>query len=535
MKVSFLLIMLVSILLHIAPYAHAATLFMASNGRDYGKCTQTSPCASLHYAFRLMVSGDTLMIDDGEYTDAANSIDQQHVPPSGRPMALTTIRAKNIPGLDGVPSNQPLKVKFTGNARFNCDNRTDAKYIKFWGIRWNGIATYKGMEHIYFKQVASQGIYDGNTAAVAILSKYCLLEDVVAFGKGRYKILFYDPDRGGPMATPGDNICRRCIVRQDWACRNDPGSESQNIAGFASYYNRGTALLNTIVLDSDLPNYWQSPSQELAGAYYQPMDNGSHNLTIKGSIVLNIAMGALNLRRSSSGTVIRDLAVVRAAGGLGLQGAADVDRVTIANIGTNSFSYRSNTQKSTVLGPEDGISSFTDAASTIRNSIVFNTQGHGLSRGGFAADYINVFSNMGGNNSNIRHLYTTNPLLNGLKYPVRIEPGTPLSRAGAGGAQIGARIVNRLGADGTFKGDPNWDTEQGPLWPWPLEDWVQAEMRTMDPVIGGDVMPAASRGFAAPGQSLTKYIWESLGNKLPAENVKSIGKNNPFSTTLQGK
>jgi len=60
------------------------------------------------------------------------------------------------------------------------------------------------------------------------------------------------------------------------------------------------------------------------------------------------------------------------------------------------------------------------------------------------------------------------------------------------------------------------------LWPWPMEDWIKAELAAMPATINGDTMPTAARGFATgtslggATQTLTRYIWESLGNVIPA-------------------
>jgi hypothetical protein len=71
-----------------------------------------------------------------------------------------------------------------------------------------------------------------------------------------------------------------------------------------------------------------------------------------------------------------------------------------------------------------------------------------------------------------------------------------------------------MGVDGTFYGDTGYNTDTGTvLWPWPNETRIKSDMAAGTNDAGG---------FAAPGNdawgqpiTLTRYIWESLGNKIP--------------------
>jgi len=499
---------------------YATDRFMATTGADSGDCSsEASPCLTLQYAMINMSGGDTLYIEDGNYTSSGNTIDQFNVPPSGEPGAFTVIRAKNIPCQNGTSCDQPLRVAFSGNAKFQCTNNNKVStYVKFFGIRWNGISTYTGWDHIYFKQVASQGVVDGNSATITIAGQNNLLEDVIAFGKGRYKLLFYDISRESQTNGDGNNICRRCVVRHDWAMRDD--SSPQPIAGIASYYNRGTACLNCIVIDSDTPSEWQDNPTELSGAFYQPVDSGTHAFIVKGSLVINTALSVLANTSGSTGNIIKDVVGIKTAGGFFLRGQTDVDNVTLVDVGVNNFTYRSTTQESKVLGRDDGKKLYSgDGPVSLDNSIISDTADDGVDGKGVASNNINMFQ-IGGSNyvgsTQASNLITTDPLLTGLKHPVRIEAGSTLATQGSGGGRIGANIVNKLGVDGTFKGNTNWDTEQGTLWPWPLEAWIKAEMKTSEYTTDAD------RGFCAAGTALyggnitlTSYIWEFLGNPCP--------------------
>ena len=513
---------IICLMLVLSSSAYAVDRYMATTGVNAGACDdENAPCLSLQYVMNQMQGGDTLYIEDGVYTGTSNRIWQFDVPPAGSPGNYTTIRAKNIPCQDGMPCNTPLKVKFTDGATFSAvaGNKVTS-YVKFWGIRWDNIGTYTGWDNIYFKQVASQGIYDGNSAAIGISGKNNLLEDVVAFGKGRYKFLFYD---SSSVLTPGNNLCRRCIARHDWSMRDD--SSPLPMAGFSSYFNRGTACVNCMVIDSDTPSEWMEVPTEISAAYYQPNDGGPHAMKIKGSIALNIAMGVASNRSGSTGHVIDDLAAAKVAGGLFLRGGSDVTNVTLRDVGVDNFTYRSDAQIQRVMGRNDALLNYGgDGPVTMQNSLFHDISGNVVNATSTTNNlaimgYNGVSYASGGSHSaplyDIASMSTQDDdfLSKNQPYLVRADATSDTNSLLAN--NIGATIMHPLGPDGTFQGDADWDTEQTdqPLWPWPLEEWVQAEMRTSEYTVD------ANRGFAANGETLTNYVWGFLGATPPPFDV----------------
>ena len=148
----------------------------------------------------------------------------------------------------------------------------------------------------------------------------------------------------------------------------------------------------------------------------------------------------------------------------------------------------------------------------LENSIICNYGGYGtLNVDDDYCDYYNNGSNyMGGSHTNE---ITINPTTNGLNYLCRIESGSTLKTAGSGGTYVGANITKKIGVEGTYYGQTGYDTvTANNLWPFPNEDIWGAKMRQYSN-FGGN----GSRGFCADGQTLTKYIWEYLGNTIPAE------------------
>ena len=94
-----------------------------------------------------------------------------------------------------------------------------------------------------------------------------------------------------------------------------------------------------------------------------------------------------------------------------------------------------------------------------------------------------------------------------LKYLLRIEEGSELKGSGYDKQDYGANVIARYGVDGSRYGDPGYNTlTTVSLWPWPNEDRIK-----------NDFSLSSKRGFCADGMTLTKYIWEYLGNKMPED------------------
>ena len=512
--------------------ANAAEVYMSTTGtRAAGKSIigdwKSANCYNnLQAAFLNMSSGDTLTIDDGVYEGASNTITGYIQPPSGTIGSFTVVRARNIPGNDGYPVAKRLNVELTGGI-FAQNGGIPGTYIKFWGIRFLLANTYTGWNDLYFKQCAFVGTTDGNSSAMGLGGANCLVEDCVFYGKGRYKVLFYDYTNSGRVAN---NLCRRCVARQDWAnggactapdCRNP-------IATFVSYDNKDDAFINCIDIDAGSPAaYWKVNAGEYDGAFYAPKHAGS-NMLVQGSISIGNPAG-LGSSTGTRGVVYQDDAGVNIGGGIFQKDGATITRVDLVNINSGLFTYGSGQAMSQFIPMIMGIGSYEGVVS-VSNSILLNliTPTKNLYYL-YTADHINPFNTPprdtahGGTMTNV---ITTDPMVNGLLYPVRIEIGSILKTAGSSGNQVGAQIVMKLGKDGAFKGDADWNTEQGPLWPWPLEEWIKAEMASMPDTIGGNAMPSPTRGFASPMAkrldgvnpvTLTSYIWESLGNPIPAD------------------
>lgn len=76
---------------------------------------------------------------------------------------------------------------------------------------------------------------------------------------------------------------------------------------------------------------------------------------------------------------------------------------------------------------------------------------------------------------------------------------------------------------GSLYGEPGWDAVTAEnLWPFPNEDIIRGKMRTYS-LHGAN----GKRGFCVDGQTLTKYIWEYLGNPIPNEVYADVSPGAP--------
>ena len=115
-----------------------------------------------------------------------------------------------------------------------------------------------------------------------------------------------------------------------------------------------------------------------------------------------------------------------------------------------------------------------------------------------------------------------------LKYIVRVESGSPLAGAGQGGADIGADIKNIVGASGSLWGDTGYNADTGvPMWPFPNEALIRSKMAAYN---GYSINGA--RGFCAGTTTLTQYIWQYLGNNIPAQIYTLNAPSNLSATAL---
>jgi hypothetical protein len=132
----------------------------------------------------------------------------------------------------------------------------------------------------------------------------------------------------------------------------------------------------------------------------------------------------------------------------------------------------------------------------------------------------------------VSNTLTYNPATSGLLYLPRIEAGSTLKTAGPSKARIGADLTYQYGKSGTLWGEAGYNLLQdgtngqavAKLWPFPNEDVIKAKLAEYS-----NHGVKGARGFCAgtskdgTPQTLTKYIWEYLGNQIPSDIYGSTG------------
>ncbi len=512
--VAFVLALILT-LLGASGTAWAATRWGATTGSDDGNdCSkEASPCRSIRKGIGSMAGGDTLVIGDGTYTESIEGM------PSGTEAAYTTIRAANDWGVLIDGSDFPDTFQFGIGVE-------SKHHVAIRGIRVkmsqtaenNAPIVVVSSDHVKIQRCAgSHAPTSGNAATFGIgpQSAYVLVEESYAFGGGRYQFLVYQSEH--------------VVVRRSVA-RNDHWTGTLQCAGFVNYDSLNTAWQNNIALDSDTANC----SGRLYGGFWNEnktdyAPDTSQELT--GNIVLNVnAFYSGNLDWGISGTrKITDMIIWGSSGGYHAdQGPGDTARITATRMTLGALSGTYNGANGNA-GSGTGFSVYGQVENTLTSSLLVDCKSVGVAD--HTSSDFNVFSgngtNYGGqrratpgpNDRSTENNSAIDAYASGLRYLPRIEDGSPLKTAGKDGGQVGAQVMAKVGVDGTLHGEPGWDTvTTEPLWPFPNEDRIALDMGSYD----GPGAPG-KRGFATgtsldgSPQTLTKYVWEYLGNAIPFE------------------
>ena len=485
----------------------SATLYMGS-GETY---------TNLQAAMAAMSAGDTLIIRDGTYTGATNTINDSHLPPSGNSGVdgidntaddvYTTIRAENHGSVlfdgEGI---QPAMVSVLSTGT--------QKYIAFDGIGWCrsndeilwfwNYASYFKITNCFFFDSGINGLNSSSALYIAH-SNYILIEDCQSYGESGYGMIVRDSH---------NCILRRCVIRKDAA-------RSVRTSGISIYSCDGVEIQNCIIIDSDQTSYYTNITDSPYAIWLIDTNGPNTNIYVRGCIVLGWWRGAFYVEDDASTTgAIYDS--VFYDGGYGVW-----DR-------SNNF-----TIQNTIVGSmsESGWSGFSSMYSVV-NSMSFGITGYGI-KTDTTHDYCLFYNNSLGNfysdTSAATHDFCSqnsneiNPLTSGLLYLTRIEDASTLKTGGESGGRIGPTILHEIGAAGTYYGDIGYNTTtETNLWPYPNEDVIKTKMTdyAWDDGSGGEPEVTGDRGFASSTAkqldgvsdvTLTSYIWEYLGNQMPAD------------------
>lgn len=484
---------------------------------------------NLQAAMAAMSSGDELIIRDGTYTGATNAIDSTHKPPSGPGTGtgdarFTIIRAEN-PGsvvFDGESTRNMLYLAGT-----SLEKPYNLNWIKFDGIEWTRAISTSGhvaemglADHLMFTRCGfSDAVGSGNPHNCLMINYLddSLFEDCYSYGNGNYNFMIYQ--------LCDNVIFRRCVARHDrYTLWDSP-------AAFACYSSGGDIVLqNCIVIDSDQYTYNTgsdgNPYPFRCWQIYDPWGNGT-KLQLTGCIALNnsglSAIVASSMQATSE--MHFDNCIVNwnsIAGGVVLtgDGTVDFDHCLLGKI--------SSTGKD-VYG-FDYIQHGLFAASNvydITNSIIedcTDADAYGLVYA--TSDYNCLWgntANYSGTSAGAHDIDDVDPEAGSLEYLIRVEGSSALDGAASDSGDIGPTITKQVGASGTLYGETGWDTvTETDLWPFPNEATIKSKFAAYSYDSGN---LTGARGFAAAGKqlngtddiTLTSYVWEYLGNEIPAD------------------
>ena len=458
-----------------------------------------------------MSGGDTLYIRDGVYTGDSNRI---HDVPSGSAGNYTRIYAENDWGVTiSNPTDFPAYLN-------------NSSYIEVRGVKFKDYTSLKvyvnSSNHIKIIRCSSDDNGGSSAGFLASNSSYVLFEECYKYGASRYA---FQVSAGGGSSSY--IIFRRCVVRWDYSDTIEPQ------ACFANYDQSYVYFQNCIAIDG-LDIRSQEVTYDGTKGFFTP--NGANQTHFQGCIALNL---------EGAGYWIEDSPVVNVT----LTNSVAWDCKNHANTATDGYPPRSFysrpgsgplTLNHCVFGQSNWTSRVVDsdlgAGDTLKNSIIANFSAMtDYAEDGFDTSiYNDYYGNSGGRNRNGglgANSLTTNPFTNSLKYLTRIESGSDLSGQADDGGDIGATILKKIGVSGALYGEAGWDTVTSDnLWPFPNEDILRADMKAWSKAAGsayaGSPAMSGDRGFCADGTTLTKYIWEYLGNAIPVE-IYGGGTNTP--------
>jgi hypothetical protein len=501
----FYMLVTLFVFLGISSVSSAATIWCnpANSGTEDG-LTKLTGYNTLHEALSAMSTNDTLIIANGDWRNMVNMyIDQNHKPPDGTGGNYSRVHAE---------TDWQVKLPYI---HIETTSSTTQGYLEFRGIVFDNKYIGTGTNHIQYHMHHTKFIrcgflahgLSGNSHATGFGSgdssrsknHHNLMEECIVWGSGRY--MFYS--KYGQY-----NIFRRCIARHDY---NAQGADQIfNLRAYACDYH---IYQNCISIDSDRIQYYSSPLYNESGGFWAGDSYGATGNEIHGCISIKDVHMSYYLAGAGSGDAVINNSV---ALDITVPGYTTLTAFVVKNdidvAATNILGIGA-------LGSgQDGYYKKKSGTLSMTDSIVKDVAEYGLN----ADSATNVNHYNAGNCLSPanwgRDPIGYDPEQNGLLYPVRIETGSTLETVGSGGGVCGPTILKKIGVSGTLYGEDGWDrvTDEA-LWPFPNEDKIKALMRTTVSGVSGEYGFCTGSSLDGSPQTLTKYIWEYLGNPIPSE------------------
>lgn len=485
-------------------------------------------------AMKAMVSGSTVIVEDGVYDGDLNLIGKTlggsvQQPPSGIATQYSSVIARN-----------PGRAVMTGTAEIKLTLGHEREYLAFKGFYVvNGQVSCYGYGHnrnddtrrhkfIKFMYCGCDG-EEKTSPFTAFRCDDILFESCYALGMGRYKIRSYE----------GENIvARRCTSRMDV-----PSFHGEPKGNYAWYSTLNVFAANNLAIDGDAERFCSGG--ELAGEFTTPTTSNNSSGVCHRSIQLNseYLFGNMDYQESNGGgdsdfeyhdCVSWDVRPYDRY--IMSWGSALFNKMTLGDVAprvppmdraVNSYLDNSRGITNSVI---HNISNVTNRFQNLKKESGHVTVGRTVERFGVEGNNITQFE---GNdiNSHVANTTSHDPFSNGLKYLPRLEKGSLLQQL-----MKGANVTTHLGRSGTMYGESGFDQETNvPMWPFPLEDIIKEKYSeysytgstytghyTNRVQTGTDTL-IGKRGFAVDGQNITNYVWEYLGSLAPPFRVAYDG------------
>jgi hypothetical protein len=499
-----------------ASAANAATYYVnGSSGSDSNTGASDKPVKTIGAGLKKLASGDTLIVADGTYYDQANFInDGLNAIPSGTASAYTTIRAanpfavriRNTGAKDGETDyyESPLRIRGTrivvDGFIFDLRDQSETPYVGEVG------GSYNKVTRSIFRR---QGVVDRYGGWMGVDGHHQLIEDVAGVGAARYGFF-----TGGPTSDANHIIFRRVVGRFDFSSSVEPKA---TFAGYGTDSGWGVHHIlfqNCIAIDGQRgPN----TGDVHYGAWYFPknLDVGQ----VVGSIALNNSVaysGMFVQELQGRSTLVSNSVSWGTIGASGIRwngtGSINIDHVTVGgNTGDAAFTTYNNSVTAPV----------TQSAFAQIGSVV---DGNGS---------VSFSNNAFDKSAQVKGSGTV--IMTGIKY-------LPDASRDTGMSNMGAVILKRIGRSGTFYDDAGYDevtTEN--LWPWPNEAIIKSVFAETNTPKSGNTPSTnnAIRGFTVATDqfgktmTLTRYIWQYLGNEIPADLYTAKTPNPPSNLAAQ--
>lgn len=472
----------------------AANYYISPNGVDENNgLSENFPINTFVKAYTLLTPGDNLILLDGTYHQQLNP------PLSGSIGAPITFKAKN-------KGRAIIEMSSDGSAISVYSSTSYTRsYLVFDGLIARGHGEYPAINinsadnvteeqmtnNITVKNTGAFGSVNLTNGMVISLGnnlRDSLFEDIWAYGFGRKALQIF----GSFNIT-----VRRAVIRYDYwdgssYKPNDPRTS------FSGYNTMDSIFENIIAIDS-APT---PPNRSADRAAF----TASGNLTpaiVSGS-ARNKYLGLLSLNNYGNGIEVN-----------GGSGGPNTDLFFKNLIFWDTQYYGVNIQGndqgsifSNITTGSSGASGFRINPSPnypITNESILNCFSTGNNGYGFyypetsVDEFMNNTAISNSIGSSIEPMYA--PTMTYLVNPQTVQ-----------GHERGAKILNRY-IDGVLTNDS--------LWPWPNEDLIKQHMCNVNDLATVGRISENGEGWAPQwcqsGKTLTRYIWEYLGNPCPSE------------------